>query len=448
MRLDHHCGRYCEYFKTKTRDAGRRALQYLRGQLQVVKPVNMTNIPKTVPGSDNQSLQHFISQSTWDDKGAITELQSHVSEVIGDPTHGSLHIDESAFEKQGKDSVGVARQHNGRRGKVDNCQVGVFLGYACNGYRTLIDKRLYLPKKWIDDPERRKKCGVPKDLEFKTKAQLGWEMLQRAKKRSVPFGWVGMDSFYGEQPWLLEKCDANDITYIADIACNTRVWLEKPRTEVPPRRSKYGRKPKRERVCEGEPRAMEVQKIARLPSLRWQRIFIRDTQRKELWAQVACLRVYPVRDTLPGTETWLIIRKNEGEKDTKYQLSNAAPDTPVEKLAEMSASRYWIERALQDAKGEVGMADYQVRGWWGWHHHMTMTFLAMIFLVTLFIEMQEKAPALTIQDVRETLEVILPRRHITHDEMLDILYQKANARASARRSHHKQHKKKRSQAKQ
>ncbi len=109
-------------------------------------------------------------------------------------------------------------------------------------------------------------------------------------------------------------------------------------------------------------------------------------------------------------------------------------------MGKMSASRYWIERAIQDAKGEVGMADYQVRGWLGWHHHMTMTLLAMLFLLDLLVELKEKAPTLTIQDVREILEVILPRREITHNELLKILEQKIIARESARRSHHKRNK--------
>ena len=264
-------------------------------------------------------------------------------------------------------------------------------------------------------------------------------MLHEAHNRGMPFGWVGMDCFYGEQPWLLERIDQDGITFIADIACNTRVWQEKPRTTVPARKSSHGRKPTRKQVEESEPPSQEVQKIAQLQSLHWERLFIRDTQRKELWARVACLRVYPVRDTLPGSETWLIIRQNEDEDTLKYQLSNAPADTPVERLAEMSASRYWIERAFQDAKSEVGMADYQIRGWQGWHHHMTMTFLAMFFLVTLLNHMQEKAPTLTIQDVRETLEAILPRRDLTEDDMLEILYQKVKARASARHSHHKKH---------
>ena len=397
----------------------------------------MTNIPKIVPESDNQSLQHFISESTWDDEGAITELQKRVSELIGDEENGSIHVDESGFPKQGKDSVGVKRQYCGRLGKVDNCQVGVFLGYANGNRRALMDKRLYIPKEWIDDTERRKKCGVPEDIEFKGKADLAFDMIISAKKREVPFGWVGMDGFYGNQPSLLDKLDFEGITYIADISCDTRLWLEKPKTEVPKRKSRKGRQPTREQLVEGEPTSLQVQEIAKQDSTKWEHLFVRDTERKELWYQIACLRVYPVRNKLPGEETWLIIRKIDGEDEIKYQLSNAPINTTVEKLAQMSASRYWIERVFEDAKGELGMADYQVRSWLGWHHHMTMTFLSMLFMLTLLLEMVNKATGLTIQDVREILEVTLPKKQVTEDEMLNLLEQKLKAKESARRSHHK-----------
>jgi SRSO17 transposase len=276
-------------------------LQYLQGQILEKEAVNMTNIPKVVPGSDNQSLQHFISESSWDDERAITELQKYAAELIGDENNASLHIDESGFPKQGNHSVGVARQYCGRLGKVENCQVGVFLGYVNGGYRTLIDKRLYLPKGWIDDAERCRKCNVPENIEFKTKADLGLEMVLKAKKRGVPFGWVGVDCFYGEQPEFLDGLNGNDIIYVADIPCSTRGWLERPK------------------MSDGlETQPTEVRDIVQqLNESQWKHVFIRDTERKELWCQIACLRVYPVRNRLPGEETWLIIRKNDGENEIK-----------------------------------------------------------------------------------------------------------------------------------
>ena len=434
-------GAFTPYFKTKTRSAVNQSKQYLQGQILENSKGNMVKYSKIVPDSNNQSLQNFISVSEWDEEGAITELQRQVTVLIGDENEGSMHIDECSFPKQGNKSVGVKRQYCGRLGKVENCQVGVFLGYAKDKYRTLIDKRLYLPEDWIKNYEMRKLCGVPGDVEFKTKAELGLEMVLNAKWRGVSFGWVGMDCHYGEQPWLLDELDDEGVIYIADVPCNTRMWLEKPKTEIPQRKGDRGRHPVKERIVESEPQPDEVRRISeQLHSSQWNRIFLRDTERKELWSQMAFLRVYPVRNGLPGKETWLIIRRNEDESRIKYQLSNASANTPIEKLGKMSCSRYWIERALEDAKGEVGMGDYEVRGWLGWHHHMTMTLLAMLFLLTLAIELGEKASLLTVQDVREILEVILPKREFSEKDVIEWIERKHKARYSAKRSHHRRNK--------
>jgi SRSO17 transposase len=352
----------------------------------------MVNYANNVPETNNQVLQNFISDSPWDEKPVIDQIQKDVTQLIGDINNSSLHIDESGFKKSGKNSVGVKRQYCGRLGKIDNCQVGVYLGYTNGNRRTLIDERLYLPEDWANDPVRRLQCGVPDDVIFKTKAQLGLEMLLEAKERGVPFAWVGMDCFYGEQPWLRNEIDGSGMIYIADVPCDTQVWLHLPKTEVPERKGTCGRNPTREKTAPEEPRPVEVRKLADHPDTKYHRVYLRDTERKELWSQLACLRVYPVENKLPGEETWLIIRKDEGENETKYQFSNAPEETSVERLGQMSCSRYWIERALQDGKGTAKMADYQVRGWTGWHHHMVMTLLAMLFILGLQVEFGEKAP--------------------------------------------------------
>jgi len=263
---------------------------------------------------------------------------------------------------------------------VDNCQVGVFLGYAVHSYRALMDKRIYLPRGWAEDPVRREHCGVPAEVTFKTKAELALDMLSKAEERGVPFAWVGMDCFYGQQPWLLEQLESEEIIDIADIPNDTRVWRNCPKVEVPKRKGKQ------------------------------------------------------------GPESWLIIRW-DGNGEIKYQLSNAPANTKIKRLAEMSCSRYWIERAFEDAKGELGMADYEVRGWLGWHHHMTMVLLAMLFLLILHLKWKGEAPLLTIQDVREILEVVLPRKVVTNEELLNRIERKHKARESARKSHHKRNSK-------
>lgn len=430
--------KFVALFRTKTRNLKEQALQYLKGKFLEKGRGNMTSYARNIEGTNNQRVQHFISDSPWDEKPVINQIQLDVTNLIGDKTNGSIHIDESGFKKDGKDSVGVKRQYLGRLGKIENCQMGVFLGYANGNRRTLIDERLYLPEDWANDPIRRKKCGVPDDIVFKTKAQLGLEMLLEARKRGVPFAWVGMDCFYGEQPWLLDDIASKRMVYIADTPCDTQVWLEKPRIEIPEKKGIVGRNPKREKIISGEPQPMKVQEVAKqLDTSRYARVFLRETERKELWSMLACLRVFPVRDKLPGVETWLIIRKDEGENTTKYQLSNAPENTSIERLGQMSCSRFWIERALEDGKGEAGLADYQVRGWTGWHHHMVMTLLAMLFILEMVVKWGKKAEMISVQDVKYVLEVILPKKKVTEKEILAIIEGKHHARLSARRSHHR-----------
>jgi SRSO17 transposase len=321
----------------------------------------MVEMSKTVPDCNNQSIQHFISNSLWDQE------------------FGSLHLDESGFPKQGENSAGVNRQYCGRLGKIDNCQVGVFLGYVNDSKRVLFDKRLYIPKDWMNDTVRKKKCGIPDDLIFKTKAELG----------------------------------------------------------IPQKNGIRGRNPTIEKVISSDD-PLRVDKLVNdLDSSQWHRVYLRDSERKEMWCNLACLRVYPVNDSLPGKECWLIIRKNEGESDTKYQFSNASLETSIEKLGKMSCSRYWIERALEDAKGDGGLADYEVRGYIGWNHHMAMVFMAMLFLLEMQDEWKLKAPLLTLTDVREIFEVIMPKRRVNDKEILKLIEQKHKARYSAKLSHHK-----------
>lgn len=429
--------RFTHYFATKTRNMADTARQYMQGQLQYLRWGNMVQYEKVVPDSNNQSLQHFVSNSPWDDEPVLDDVSQTVSGHIGDKQHGCIHIDESGFPKQGNDSVGVCRQYSGRLGKVDNCQVGVFLGYTSHNRRILLDRRLYLPKEWINDNERRKKCGVPENIVFQTKAQLGLELIRKAQERKIPFGWIGMDSHYGQQPWLLDELESQNLIYIADIPCDSRAWLERPETGVPLRNGDVGRKPTKLKAKEQPVEARQI--ASQLDRSQWNRIYIRDTERGQLWSLLAFLRVYPVVDELPGKETWLILRKDEKEQKLKYQYCNAPSDTPIEQLAEMSHSRYWMERAIQDAKGEAGLDEYELRSWRGWHHHMTMTILSMLFLLELQLDWQPKAPELTLQDVREILEVILPKREMNPDEILKLIEQKHKAKLSARRSKHRKY---------
>jgi SRSO17 transposase len=435
-------GGYTFHFLTKTRNIGKQSFQYIQGKLLGKGGGNMCSYAKDVPDCNNQSLQHFVSNSPWNHRPVLEHIQRDVTEAIGDENNGSIHVDECCFPKQGKDSVGVAPQYCGRLGKIANCQVGVFLGYTKDSYRTLIDERLYLPESWITDKKRRRRCGVPWYVRFKKKTELAWEMICHAKRKKIPFSWIGMDSLYGRDSWLRNKIDAQGLIYIADIPNNLGVWLQKPKTGVPPCKTGVrGRNPTREKVIEGAKPTKVRDLKNQLGGEEWYHVFIRDTERRELWVDMACLRVFPSENNgLPGNECWLIIRKDPKNKEIKYQLSNASPDTSIGRLAQMSGSRYWIERTFEDGKGIAGLADYQVRSWTGWHHHMTMSVLAMLYLLLSTMELGRKAEFLTVQDAKEILEVVMPKRKITHEEIVQLILEKHKHRLSARRSHHRRNK--------
>ena len=434
--------KYTPFFKTRTRSVSESAQRYLQGQLSTPQRNNILQYCREVPDSESQAMQYFISESPWQEEAFLGQLRQDVCHWLGDPSEGALLLDESGLPKQGRMSVGVQRQYCGRLGKVENCQVGVYLAYSNLTHSTLVDRRLYLPEAWIQDAERREKCGVPPEITFKTKAELGLEMILSFKEQGLPFGWVGMDAHYGEQPWLLKRLTEEKILYMADLPCTPRIFLSLPKTEVPSRQGDRGRHPPRERLVEGEASPREVRAFAKILSPSdWTRLRVRETERGELIAEFAAVRVWHSGDNLPFQEVWLVMRREVETSKIRFSFSNAPPDTPLERLAQMQSRRDWVERALEDAKGEAKLDQDEVRGWRGWHHHMTMTLLAMLFLLELTFQMKKKAPMLTIQDAREILEKFLPRKTYSPKEFIALIEQKHKARLSARKSHAKKQKK-------
>jgi SRSO17 transposase len=429
---------YKSYFVTKTRSVETTASQYAQGLLLQQGRGNMTKYANDVQDASARRFQYFISQSPWEYRPVIAQIQRDVMERIGDARDGAIHIDETGFPKQGDDSVGVKRQYCGRLGKVDNCQVAVCLGYTKGSMRTLIDTELYIPEDWANDQSRREKCGIPEDLKFKTKAEISLDLIRIARSNGVQFGWVGMDSFYGRQSSLLNTIDSDGIVYMADIPSDTRVWLNHPRVGIPERKNNRGRIPTEPRVLDDEPSPTEVRIIKdELDSSQWVHTFVRDTERRELWSRIACLRIYAVEDKLPSKEQWLIIRVDDSDGATKYQLSNAPLDTTIDRFAQMSCSRYWIERAFQDEKGLAGFADFRGRSWLGWHHHITMAMFSMMMMMFVCIEFGQFADLLTVQDIKLIYEKSFARKQFSNNDVLLLLKKRHKERESAKISHHR-----------
>lgn len=413
------------YFRTKTREVSHQGLEYIKGLFLCDAKRNMSKMSEQVTNLNEQALSHFISKSPWKEDKIIRKIGSEAIKLFGkSEREKSFMMDESGFPKQGKESAGVARQYCGNLGKVDNCQVGVYLGYTDGIERLLLDKRLYLPASCIEDSNQCEKSGIPEENQvFKTKGELALEMFLEAKRNGIPGEYISMDSFYGQQPEILNKLDGEEEVYFADIPSDTRVYLEYPRIGIPEKNGKRGRNPSKEKILDDI--AIQVRVLVNTDQLDWKVIKLRDTQRGELKINFCALRVHRISNGIPVKKMeWLLIREELDGSNIKFTFSNDHKETPLEVLAKRQNTRYFVERAIQDAKGLVGMGEYQVRSWRGWHHHMTMALLAMLFLSKLRQAFIHKAPMLTLYDTRDILKQIFPKKIITIKDRLRIIYKK------------------------
>lgn len=368
-------------------------------------------------GQNVRDMQHFVGQSRWQKEPAVMIHQSLVAQSLGEAAGVGL-IDESGVVKQGQDSVGVAAQYCGSVGKVANSQVGVHLGYvSCQGY-TLLDSQLFMPAEWFDEAhtDRRQACGVPDDLTYQTKPEIGLDLLRVALKRTrqlaepLLFQWVAADELYGDSPAFRDGIAALDKWYFTEIKTTSQVWLNRPEVHVPPWKG-CGRRPTRLRLRQPTDKAITVQSlVAYIPGPAWTQATIKEGSKGPIVCDFAFLRVVESRGGLPGPDLWLIIRRNvDNPAELKFYFSNAPADVPLLELVRLSGLRWPIEIIFEESKGELGFDHYETRSWLGWHHHMLLVSLAHHFLVRLRLKFKDKAPALTIYQVRLLLTSVLPK---------------------------------------
>lgn len=381
---------------------------YLRGLLTADVP--RKNIEAMVlrllgagPAADRQvrALQYCISEAAWDDDRLLAVHRRLVQETLGEDD-GVLLIDGSDMPKQGRHSAGVARQWCGATGKKDNCQAGVFLGYASRRGYTLLDRRLYLPASWFTDEARDRwvACGIPDDTPCHTKQHLARQLVDRALADGVlRVRWAVCDEGFGDDQALRAHLAARGLWYLAEVASDTQVWpltepdgrtsRPRPWTWVPPQTaSRRGPVPRRPRRHPDSPAPVAVSAWAsRVPAEGWQRYRLLEGSKGPLVAEFIAVRAVLVEGRLPGAEGWLVVRRTlpaPGEEPVfKYYLSNAPAATPPRTLVWVSGMRWPIESCFAEGKGELGLAHYEVRSWRGWHHHMTLVILAHHFLVRL-----------------------------------------------------------------
>jgi len=370
--------------------------KYLRGLLLDIPSKSIEPMVLALDGADQNAvrgMQQFISQGSWDDTPILQRHWQEVDQDLGDDD-GVFTLDGSDFLKQGTASVGVKRQYCGEVGKRANCQAGVYLGYAQPKGYTLLDRRLYLPQEWVEDEayaQRRQQCGVPEEITFKTKPALGWEMIQAVRQAgSLRSRWLTCDEAFGRDTVFLDQVAGIGLWYYAEVPHDTRGWVQRPAIEVPPW-SGQGRKPSRQQLVAGEPAAQEVGQIAAsLPGEAWSRHTIKEGSKGPLVADFAALRVVAVRQGLPGPEVWLVLRRHVSNGELKTYLSNAPADTPLPTLVRLSGMRWPIETCFEGGKQHLGMGDYEVRSWRGWHHHMTLCILDHFFLVRLQLRFKKR----------------------------------------------------------
>jgi SRSO17 transposase len=363
---------FVETFHSQARN--QQARTSVSGLLSDVERKNVESIAYRF-GQDRLPLQRFIGWADWDDEPVRKELLGQVAQQLGQPD-GVLVFDPSAFPKSGTESVGVARQWCGRLGKVDNCQVAIYLGYVSRKGHTLVDRRLYLPKAWTQDKARLDQAGVPKAHRgYRTRHQLALEILEK-NGASLPHRWIAGDDEMGRPYWFRRRLAALGERYVLAVPSNTAV---RDLESEPPECSGRGRPPKRPW------QSVEAWSQA-LDDAAWHRIDVRDGSKGPLVVEVVKGRVVSrTHRRQQGDEELLVVirsrdRDNQQVVKVDYYLSNATPQTPLWEFARVAKAQHRIEECLQRSKSEAGLADYEVRHWTGWQHHQTLSLLATWFL--------------------------------------------------------------------
>jgi SRSO17 transposase len=431
--------RFKAHFQRATRSVLEPVDHYLKGLMQAdPNKKNMERMEEKVPNADEQQLQHMLTDSEWDHQAVIDQVALEADQLLGGDRASCLLVDESGIKKSGRHSVGVARQWCGRLGKVENCQVGVYAALGRWHRVTLVDERLYLPEEWTDDPKRCEEAGIPKSFQrFQTKVDLALEMVAHQRRLGVRFAWVGADGFYGNDPAFLRGLERLGETFVVDVHCDQRMYLENPEPTLKKRRAKRGRKPTTREAQKPSIRVDEWK--SEQPDEAWKRVKVRDSTRGEIEVEVLHRRVWLWDKKEADAHEWhLIVRREiDAPQEVKYTLSNAPAETPVTRLAEMQAQRYWVERAFQDGKSECGLADYQVRKWQGWHHHMALVFMAMLFMLEERMRVVNTHPLLSCSDIEELLRYFLPKRATNKDEIFEQMNKRHRKRLASIQRHYK-----------
>jgi SRSO17 transposase len=359
----------------------------LPGERKSVEPMAARLAPDNVRRM-HQSLHHVVADAPWRDEAVLDRCLDFVLPAMlrRGPVVAWV-VDDTGFPKKGHESVGVARQYCGQVGKQDNCRVAVSVSVTTEKASMPVAFRLYLPETWTEDGNRRKKTGVPDEIQFQTKTEIALEQIQRARERGIPQGVVLADAGYGVDTSFRAALTKMKLVYIMGVQSSVTVWKpgEQPQP-APARRGSTGR-PRKLLQRDAKHQPVSAKELAMsLPAEAWKKVTWRQGVKQKLHSRFAALRVRPAhRDywrAQPHPEEWLLIEWPTDEKEpTKYWLSTLPADTALVELVHLAKHRWIIERDYQELKQELGLGHYEGRGWRGFHHHATLCIAAYGFLV-------------------------------------------------------------------
>lgn len=441
-KLTQFCDAYAGQMRTKTRDTSEYGYHYVSGLLRMESKRNIVNISRKAEQS-GQNMQHFISNSPWSARSLIGALQDDIGAEAAF-AESVLVIDESADEKSGMYSAGAGRQRNGRLGKVDVCQVGVFATLATPTAHCWVDGELFIPENWFTDEnaDKRKRVELPKELVFQTKVQLAKTMILRCRDEgALPFVAVDMDSFYGRNFALRQQLQAEQIEYYADVPENSIVYLQKPSISTVRKDGKPRKVPK---VMGGQRRSVTA--LVNHADAESAVLRLRPSERGYIEDRFVRLPVWTVNGT-DIMQEWLLIRAAPSK--TTYILSNAAPETPFVTMAKRKTCRFFIERDNQDNKSELGWDEFQATKYRSWQHQLALTIMAGWFITQTRLEWAKKyardpallaefevdvLPALSVANVRALLRAALPLPHLNSQQAIDLVIEHLDNRTRSRKS--------------
>ena len=338
----------------------RRVLDYLRGLLSPVERKNGWQLAEQAGDATPDGVQRLLYNYVWDADLVRDDLRDYVVEHLAD-AEAVLVVDETGFLKKGDKSVGVQRQYSGKAGRIENCQIGVFLAYAGGKGRTLLDRELYLPQVWEEDRERRREAGVPEDVGFRTKPQLAQLMLERALESGVPFGWVAGDEVYGNDRNLRLWLEREGLSHVMAVKHSEKLWA----------------------LTEKGPRQVRADRLAsQFEETGWVRCSSGDGAKGPKVYDWAKVEIRPLRE--PGKGYWLLVRRSLADPgELAYYVCYGPAETTLAELARVAGTRWAIEECFEEAKGQVGLDQYEVRRWDGWYRHITLAMLAQAYLAVI-----------------------------------------------------------------